>query len=304
MICVVPSTLVEVICETPEICANCVSSGCATEDAMISGLAPGSCARHQDGREVDLRQRCDRQEREGGEPDEEQPRHQQRGGDRALDEGLRDVHGACSAGLRRAPPWRSFALMRAAGLQAVLVAGHDLLAGLESLLDHDEVAVLRADGERRDRHRRVRLHDVGEDPVRAALERARRNGERLLLRRWVSTRMLTNSPGQRRRCLLGSVALTRIVPVVWSIWLSMSATVPWSSSFAFVARQGDHAHRSALQRLGQLRRNALPGAMKITEIGSICVTTTMPVVSLACTLLPGSTRRMPVRPSIGERMLV
>ena len=41
--CVVPSTLVEVICETPEICANCVSSGCATEEAMISGLAPGSC---------------------------------------------------------------------------------------------------------------------------------------------------------------------------------------------------------------------------------------------------------------------
>ncbi len=28
----------------PGICANCRSSGCATEDAMVSGLAPGNVA--------------------------------------------------------------------------------------------------------------------------------------------------------------------------------------------------------------------------------------------------------------------
>ncbi len=39
-----PSELVDVICETPGICANCVSSGWATEEAMVSGLAPGSLA--------------------------------------------------------------------------------------------------------------------------------------------------------------------------------------------------------------------------------------------------------------------
>ena len=43
VIAVEPSVLVEVICETPEICANCVSSGWATAEAMVSGLAPGSC---------------------------------------------------------------------------------------------------------------------------------------------------------------------------------------------------------------------------------------------------------------------
>ena len=37
-----PSALVEVIWLTPGICANWRSSGCATEDAMVSGLAPGS----------------------------------------------------------------------------------------------------------------------------------------------------------------------------------------------------------------------------------------------------------------------
>ena len=46
------------------------------------------------------------------------------------------------------------------------------------------------------------------------------------------------------------------------------------------------------------------GKVKITEIGCIWVTTTMPVVSAACTMLPGSTRRMPVRPVIGEMMRV
>ena len=44
VILVVPNALVEVICDRPEICANCVSSGCATEEAMVSGLAPGRVA--------------------------------------------------------------------------------------------------------------------------------------------------------------------------------------------------------------------------------------------------------------------
>ena len=44
MIAVAPSELVEVICETPAICANWRSSGWATEDAIVSGEAPGSWA--------------------------------------------------------------------------------------------------------------------------------------------------------------------------------------------------------------------------------------------------------------------
>src|ERR1700759_1954716 len=42
VIAVAPSELVDVICETPGICAICRSSGCATDVAIVSGEAPGS----------------------------------------------------------------------------------------------------------------------------------------------------------------------------------------------------------------------------------------------------------------------
>jgi hypothetical protein len=37
-----PSARADVICSRPGICPNCVSSGVATEDAMVCGSAPGS----------------------------------------------------------------------------------------------------------------------------------------------------------------------------------------------------------------------------------------------------------------------
>src|SRR5579862_3420435 len=39
-----PARLVDVISVTPEILLNCLSSGVATDEAMISGLAPGRVA--------------------------------------------------------------------------------------------------------------------------------------------------------------------------------------------------------------------------------------------------------------------
>ena len=44
MIEVVPSPLVEFIEARPGIAANCCSSGVATDEAMVSGLAPGRVA--------------------------------------------------------------------------------------------------------------------------------------------------------------------------------------------------------------------------------------------------------------------
>ena len=41
---VLPSALDEVSCVTPGIWLNCCSSGVATEEAIVSGSAPGSCA--------------------------------------------------------------------------------------------------------------------------------------------------------------------------------------------------------------------------------------------------------------------
>ena len=44
VICVVPSELIEVIDSRPAIVENWFSSGVATADAMVSGLAPGRAA--------------------------------------------------------------------------------------------------------------------------------------------------------------------------------------------------------------------------------------------------------------------
>ncbi|MND09363.1 hypothetical protein D3C83_326250 [compost metagenome] len=44
MIWVVPSALVEFIESRPAMVENCFSSGVATADAMVSGLAPGNVA--------------------------------------------------------------------------------------------------------------------------------------------------------------------------------------------------------------------------------------------------------------------
>ena len=43
VIALLPSALLDVIWVTPGICPNCRSSGWVTEEAMVSGLAPGSC---------------------------------------------------------------------------------------------------------------------------------------------------------------------------------------------------------------------------------------------------------------------
>ena len=54
---VVPSELEEVISVRPAMWPNWRSSGVATDDAMISALAPGQARGHGDGRKIDLRQR-------------------------------------------------------------------------------------------------------------------------------------------------------------------------------------------------------------------------------------------------------
>ncbi len=76
---------------TPGIWAICRSSGCATEEAMVSGEAPGRRGADRDGREVDLRQRRDRQQRIGDDADQQDRHHQQRRRDGMADEGAGDA---------------------------------------------------------------------------------------------------------------------------------------------------------------------------------------------------------------------
>ena len=91
-IVVAPSALNEVSWVTPGICANCRSSGAATDEAMVSALAPWKLAVTWIVGKSTCGKRGDRQERKGDQADEGQRRHQQRGGDRPADEWFGDVH--------------------------------------------------------------------------------------------------------------------------------------------------------------------------------------------------------------------
>ncbi len=83
-----PSALVEVICDRPEICANCVSSGVATDEAMVSGLAPGNDAETEMVGKSTCGSGATGKKRKDHQADEENAAHQQRGRDRPADEWL------------------------------------------------------------------------------------------------------------------------------------------------------------------------------------------------------------------------
>ena len=65
---------------------------------MVSGLAPGSWVRDLDGREIDLRQRRDRQPPIAEPATQHHRKSQKRGRDRTPDEGRGDAH-CCVLGL-------------------------------------------------------------------------------------------------------------------------------------------------------------------------------------------------------------
>ena len=83
----------------PAMVENCFSSGVATAEAIVSGLAPGSSARDLDGREVDVGQRRHRQQAIGGDAEDQDAGHDQHRHDRPADEELAEVHDASAAGL-------------------------------------------------------------------------------------------------------------------------------------------------------------------------------------------------------------
>ena len=56
VICVEPRAFVEFIDVSPAMVENCRSSGVATDEAIVSGLAPGRFDADQEGREVDVRE--------------------------------------------------------------------------------------------------------------------------------------------------------------------------------------------------------------------------------------------------------
>ena len=78
---------------------NCLSSGVATDDAIVSGLAPGNVALTTNGGKIDVGQVADRQHPVGHHAEEDDRQRDQRRHHRAADETLGQVHeGTCCAG--------------------------------------------------------------------------------------------------------------------------------------------------------------------------------------------------------------
>ena len=146
------------------------------------GAGAGELGGHRDGGEIDARQRRDRQQRIGGDADQHEGRHQQRGGDRPADERGGDAHvaiGPLSVSRRSWPASRPAGgvVRRHPGalLQARLAVGDDDLVVVQPLGDHRHRAVVARDLDVLPRHSRIRLDDIDVQAARSVLHRDRRH---------------------------------------------------------------------------------------------------------------------------------
>ena len=114
-----------------------------------------------------------------------------------------------------------------------------------------------------------------------------------------SRRALTNWLGNRPRSVLANCALSRTVPVVGSIWLSTVRSVPEDSLRRISRSKASTGSRSPRRSLSSTAGRLSSASVNSTAIGCTSVITTIPVVSLACTMLPASTSRRPTRPPSG-----
>ena len=116
-------------------------------------------------------------------------------------------------------------------------------------------------------------------------------------------RTLVKMPGQSCSSLFSKSALSFTVPVVASMVLFTTASTPWSTMSRPLASSAWTSSWFSSEAL-LMRGSSCCGTLKMTLIGWICDTVTMPVVSAAWSRFPTSTLRMPVRPAIGEVMSV
>ena len=178
VICVAPSALMEVIESRPAMVENCFSSGVATAEAMVSGLAPGRLAVTRMVGKSTLGRSLTGKQPIAHDAEQQDRRHDQRGHDRPLDEEFGKVHGLVSCACR--PAFLISTL--APAHQAELAVGHDLLPGAQARLDHRLVVDVALHFHRPRLRRQVRLHHEDELTLLSGLDGLRRHhdGIRLL----------------------------------------------------------------------------------------------------------------------------
>ena len=145
-----------------------------------------------------------------------------------------------------------------AGLQFVLAIHHDALAGFETFVNQ-RLAVF----DLRDLHwahldRLVVLDDKRERALRPALNHRRRHDEPALAR-GEQQAGVDELARPEAEIVVRKVALSLMVPVVVSIWLSMTASLP-SPSTVVLSRSTASTVRSPAHLLVDARRAFVPAA--------------------------------------------
>ena len=97
--------------------------------------------------------------------------------------------------------------------------------------------------------------------------------------------------------------MTFTVPVVGSTWLSTTVTCPCSIVFE-LSESSARASSGPLASAWLTTCRFCCASVNTMAIGLICVIDDDAGRVVACTMLPGSTCLMPVRPSSGERIVV
>ena len=175
VILVEPWILVELIELRPAIVENCFSSGVATEDAIVSGLAPGSAGADHDGREVDVGEIVDRQISIRHQAEDDDRERDQRRHDRAADEDFGEIHEAALC-----TPVSAFLDHHlTAGNQAQLSVGDHGLASAQAAFDHGIAFDSVADRDGADRSFHFRIDDEHIGAVISGLHRLTRHQHRI-----------------------------------------------------------------------------------------------------------------------------
>jgi hypothetical protein len=112
-------------------------------------------------------------------------------------------------------------------------------------------------------------------------------------------RTFTNWFGKSLPSALPKRALSRTVPVVTSITLSVVTSSPLDSIVFWSRSQASTIGLSPARNRASTRGRLSCGMVKRTPIGSTCVMIAMPLVSLLRTWLPASTWVRPRRPLMG-----
>src|ERR1022692_3081497 len=122
---------------------------------------------------------------------------------------------------------------------------------------------------------------------------------------WVVSRRVTrtNWPGHNLWLVLGNVPFSLMVPVVISTVLSTKVRVPRSSSAVSASCGRERTLRLPRAMYFLMAGNWASGTEKVTYMGSTWLMVIMSIL-LAVTTLPCLTVRLPVRPSMGEYMVV